>query len=152
MNISALHSYLRTKNEATKLILLLEKLIDELFKEIFSLDKILASELTLELKIIIEKLIKESGIKTENKKEVQAFLAKLQEELSRLPVVHIILSISPKEQQVEIIHNWFYQNFQKTVLLDISIDPTIIGGGVISFNGRANDYSLRNKIGQMQDI
>ena len=149
INLTALHSYLTTKNEANNFVLILEKLINGLFNDSAGLSEMLSKEVSLELKLIIEKLIHEAKINTDNRKDLQAFFVSMQKEISSLPVIHIMLSIPPKEELVKAIHGWFYQNFQKTILLDISIDPTIIGGGVISFNGRANDYSIRNQVSQM---
>ncbi|HSW47687.1 MAG TPA: F0F1 ATP synthase subunit delta [Candidatus Saccharimonadales bacterium] len=150
MDLTALHSYLRTKRETTGLIIVIEKLQEAVFKQNFNLDNALSKDVPLEEKDVIEKLIRDSGINIENRQDVQTFLTKLQKEVSSLPTIHIILAISPKEEMIEAIHNWFYQNYKKTVLLDISVDETVIGGGVISFDGKANDYSLRNTISQMQ--
>ncbi len=147
MNLSALHPYLVTKNEVTKLSLFLRQLTSELFKEGFDLDAYLAKETSYELNQSIKNLLKENQLSgTADKSALQAFFLKIQEPISALPVVHIILAFSPKVGLLKILHDWFYQNFKKTVVLDISVDASLIGGGVISFSGKANDYSLKNRI------
>ncbi len=150
MNLSALHPYLVTKNEVNKLLLLLRQLTSELFKQGFDLDTYLANETSYELAQGIKNLLKENQLSPNAEKSIlQNFFLKIQEPISSLPVVHIILAFSPKVGLVKFIHDWFYQNFKKTVTLDISVDESLIGGGVISFNGKANDYSLKNTIEQI---
>lgn len=151
MNLSALHPYLVTKNEVNNLSLLLRKLTGQLFKEGFDLDKFLAQETSYELNQSIKNLLKENRLSTaSDKSTLQTFFLQVQEPISSLPVVHIILAFPPKVGLVKFIHDWFYQNFKKTVTLDISVDPSLIGGGVISFGGKANDYSLKNTIEQVR--
>lgn len=150
MNLAALHPYLVTKNEVNNLSLLLRKLTSELFKEGFDLDTFLANETSYELNQSIKNLLKENQLTgATDKSALQAFFLKIQEPISSLPVVHIILAFPPKAGLVKFIHDWFYQNFKKTVTLDISVDSSLIGGGVISFKGKANDYSLKSRIDQV---
>lgn len=149
INLLRLHPYLRTKNDANEVMVVLEKLKDELFKETFTLSDVLTQNVPHEFAAGIQNLITELGINDKDRNSLQSFFTMIIENISSLPVVHIMLSVSPKAKLLEEIHEWFYQNFQKTVLLDISIDPGIIGGCTISFKGRANDYSLKNRIDQM---
>lgn len=149
MNISALHPYLKTKTEANKLISVLNLIADELFKENFNLSNLLSENVSYDLKTILENIF--SGEKTSetNKPELKKFLISLQKEVNTLPLIHIILATPTKEKTIKTIHDWFYQNFNKIVLLDISVEEELIAGSIISFAGRAQDYSLDSKIGQM---
>lgn len=150
MNISALHPYLRTKSDTIALIQLLEKLEKEIFKEPFDFSKILKTKAPYELSAVIQKLITEANIKVSNRNALQKLLTEINNQVATLPVVHIIVPLSPTENHLKIMHDWFFQNYKKTVILDISVDPSLIGGCVVSFGGRANDYSLKNRIEQMQ--
>lgn len=149
MNLTALHPYLLTKKDATTFTLLLERLLDGFFKEGFNMQETLTRETPYELKKAIKKILSESNIKIDNKTEQEVFLRRLKEEVSQLPIVHLILAFSPREDFISTIQDWFYQNYKKTVLLEISTDESLVAGMVVSFNGLANDYSIKNQINQM---
>lgn len=150
MDLSALQPFLKTKDDANHLIATVENLADNLFKGDFILSDFLSKNFPYDLKLAIEKTLVSSSINSDNKEELSKFFKNLLEEIGKLPLIHIILAKSPLEELVNSIHLWFYQNYKKTVLLDISIDNSIIAGAVLSFNGRAQDYSLSSKIEQMR--
>lgn len=149
MDLSALHPFLITKNDAQKLMALAGALGESVFKDGFSLHAQLSADSSYELTKAIETVIKQSNINPTDTKGLQSFFNNLQKEIEALPIIHIILAVSPKEKLLIQIHDWFYQNFQKTILLDIAVDTELIAGGIISFEGRANDYSLASKLEQM---
>jgi len=160
MNLTALHPFLLTKKDANDFIIILEKIIESLFstpkgrdltsaKKDFNITSSISNTTSYDLKTAIEKIIKESNVDITNKLEQETFLRKLKDEIISLPVIHIILAFLPKKEIISIIQSWFYQNYKKTVLLDISADDSIIAGMIISFKGRANDYSIKNKVDQM---
>jgi F0F1-type ATP synthase delta subunit len=147
--LSNLHSFLRTKSDTNNLIHILDKLIDGLFKETFDFKNDLSKEASYELFEALEKTVYQFCHNPADRKVLQDFLSALKKEIVELPIIHIILSIAPKQNLVKAIHDWFYQNYQKTVVLDISVDPSLIGGSVLSFAGKANDFSLKSRIDQM---
>lgn len=146
MNLTALHPYLRTKKDAQELCLIIQKIIDGAFNQNFSIEKMSSKEIPYELKKLIEKLMSESDIKADDKNGQLKFFKQLKEEILVIPVIHMIFAFYPKQDLIASIQDWFYLNYKKTVLLEISIDETIIGGMIISSEGRANDYSLKTKI------
>ena len=148
MNPSALtnlHPFLRTKGDVNNFALVCSRVIDALYTDSFDLHNMLLQNIPYEIAAAIEK----SAPATTDKKALQEFFLNTQKMIATLPMVHIILPFSPKEKLVKLMQDWFYQSYQKTVVLDISVDPNLIGGSVISFRGRANDYSLKNAIDQM---
>lgn len=149
LDLAPMHPYIRTKSDANELVLKLESLGENIFKKDTVLEKILEVELPDNLSRGIEELAKIQAINMQDKTSLGQFINQLQESLSSLPVIHLILAVEPNNQLINIIHDWFYQTYKKLVLLDISYDKSLIAGAVISFNGKANEYSLRNKIAQM---
>lgn len=143
--LSQLHQYLKTKNDAQTIMRIIGSLGDALYKEPFTMKEALAQYAPFEIAAAIERAAPDP----EDKSGLQKFFSQLQKDITELPIIHIILPFSPKEKLIKVIHDWFYDNFQKTVLLDVTIDPDLGGGSVISFRGRANDYSLKNQIDQM---
>ncbi len=113
INLTSLHPYLRTKKNANKLISILEKLADGLFKEGFDVSGTLSKEVSSELKERLKKIATEAGISMEDKKPLESFLKQLETEISTLPLIHIMLSDAPKDEIIGTIQDWFYQNFKK---------------------------------------
>lgn len=146
MDLSALSQYIKTKKDANDFITFLEELSAGVFKERASLQDELAKKAPYELISIIEKLQQSQNINTSDKNAQQNFFTDLKTLISSLPVVHLILARQPNSQTVQTIRRWFFINYKKLVLLDITTDETLIAGSVISFNGKANDYSLRSQL------
>jgi F0F1-type ATP synthase delta subunit len=86
-------------------------------------------------------IIKETFSKTEvNKKE---YLNEVEELLTKMPNVSLILAFEPSEGAVERFYSKISEATGKNVLLDVVHEPQIIGGAVIIFNGRYRDYSFK---------
>ncbi len=129
--------------------MLLEKMNQEIFKKNFNLSDVLTTNTTYELKTVLEKIFQAESVDVNNPAEIKSFIMSLKKAVNSLPTIHIILSFPAQENTIKLIHDWFLENYKKIVLLDLAVDQSIIAGSVISFNGRAQDYSLATKIGQM---
>jgi hypothetical protein len=147
--LSQLHPYLKTKKDVNRLINILENLTEELFKEAFNLQQFLSREGSYDFVESFQNALKTNCPDPSDKHQMQNYIAKAQEEIEKLPIVHIILPFAPKESLIAVIHDWFLLNYKKTVVLDVAVDPDLIGGSVLSFQGRANDYSLKGQIEQL---
>lgn len=150
MNLSAIHPFLKTKSEANDLIILLQKLQEGIFKKNSTMSTLLAETADFELKTALEKLFLEEKVGDNNKIELKSFILDLQKAINSLPRAHIIISRPITSEFLNTIHNWFYETYKQIVLLDISVDEKIIAGCVISFGGRAQDYSLAAQLEQME--
>ncbi len=148
INLTPLNPYLKTRKDAADFILLVEVVMKKLYEENLTIEKVFKESLPYDLANTLSKITKEGNI--QDKQSLQTFFDKLREHISTLPVVHLILAVKPTPEVIDSMTNWFYIQFKKTVLMDITIDEELLGGAVISFAGRANEYSLRNKIEQMQ--
>jgi len=149
LDLISFHPYLKTKEDVGKTVTMLDSLSDKLFRQdTLNPSETFASELPYSLSTIIEKLISEQNIDMQDKKNLQAFINQLKKDLSSLPILHIILAIEPNQKLIDQIHSWLYETIKKLIILDITVDETIIAGAAISFDGRANDYSLRNQMEQ----
>ncbi|GEM_PF-1871787 len=147
-----LREFLKTKNDANDFIYLLEKLSADLFKKNGkSFDKLLSQDLSYEVGKTLKSVAEGTGESMRNKQHVELFFSHLKDITSSLPVIHVIVAVEPTEKVVSLIHNWIYNNFKKLMLLDITYDPELIGGCVVSFNGKANDYSLKSQMSMMRN-
>lgn len=146
LNPITLKKYLRTKNDANYLVLLLERLSDGLFTENINPDEVMAREVPYELSALLRRMIEENKLNPHDKTQLNTFITQLKEAIVALPLIEITLAIVPTEEVVMAIHEWFLRTYQKAVVLNIAIDPALLAGSVIRFNGAYRDYSLKKQL------
>ncbi len=78
--------------------------------------------------------------------EVQHFVMYIKSEIEHLTVINMSVAFEPNEKTINMISLWFLNNINKAVLLDIVYDSKLIGGTIITYNGKYKDYSLRKKL------
>jgi hypothetical protein len=78
-------------------------------------------------------------------KSVQA-LSLLKEKFKSTPSVSLRLAFRPKDSFLKSVKGWFDENAGMSVLIDLSVDPRIIGGAVIIANNHYRDYSVLSQI------
>jgi len=83
---------------------------------------------------------RDSLYKTKGKVQIPPELDKLEETVKKLEVVQLTLAYEPSPQDIEV----FFKAAGK--ILDISKDARILGGAVVSYQGKYSDYSLKKKL------
>jgi hypothetical protein len=73
-------------------------------------------------------------------------LRELKESLLNLPVVNLTLAIEPTLDLVTELSNHLRDAVNAEIILDIQSDSLIVGGAVITFQGRFGDYSAASKM------
>lgn len=146
IDTSTFQQYIKTTEDVTYLLSLLGTLRTELFKKNRSFEQILEQDISYQKGFTIKKIAAAHQVNLDSAAEVVAFLQKLTEAITTLPVVTITLAFSPRADLVTSISQWFTMNFGRLVILDIKVDPTLMAGSVVSFNGKRKDYSLRHQL------
>lgn len=70
----------------------------------------------------------------------------LKKELMKIKFVEVTLANDPTYELESNIWNWFNKNVNQNVAIDIKVDPQIIGGAVISFDGKFFDGSVSSHL------
>jgi len=81
-----------------------------------------------------------------NKEKILKELEETKDELLKLPVLKIQLAFLPTPSFIKELSDWFKKNLKKRVLLDIEVNPTIVGGLILEYKGRYLDLSLKKEI------
>ncbi|MDO8638957.1 MAG: F0F1 ATP synthase subunit delta [Candidatus Daviesbacteria bacterium] len=124
-----------TKHQALRKI---EEMREEWEKETYQLS-VPGSQLSdKSLPVVSEpvdrKLIDQNLI-TENRKQI-----------TKMDSLIIFTAIPLPEEQIPILGNFVRKTFPQIKLIDLKVDPTLIGGACISWKGNLKDYSLRKAI------
>ena len=83
---------------------------------------------------------RDSLYKTKGKVQIPPELDKLEETVKKLEVVQLTLAYEPSPQDIEA----FFKAAGK--ILDISKDTRLLGGAVVSYQGKYGDFSVRKKL------
>lgn len=146
INVSFLQKYLVTISDARDFQLVLQNLCDKFFETEERSAVILKKEAPYSLAEFLTKVASEYKVNMEDKTQVQLFLRQLDKAISEMTVVSLTLAIDPKETFIKAMQDWFMQQYKKLVLLDISVDQSIIAGSIIQIHGKYHDYSLRKTL------
>lgn len=82
----------------------------------------------------------------DNPQELISFFEDLKEKLLKLPQIKLELSFSPSPEFLLKLRNWLREKTQETLLLDIVVNPEIVGGVKIFYQGKFGDFSLEKEI------
>lgn len=145
MNID-LSAFFQTKSQASDFSSRVATISEKIYETDFDLDKTLIDQFGLKKKDMFMKLLHDQNVAIENHSTLKAFLTELQKTISSLPVLNLALAFEPKERTLKALSEWFVMNIKQQMLLEITVDPNLIAGAVISFKGRDVDYTIRPKV------
>jgi len=93
----------------------------------------------------IENLEKEGKLPKGPEREKE-FFKELRTQLSSLYQIRIKIAFEPKRDFLKKLSLFFEQKLQKKVILDVRIDPEIMGGIIFELEGKIFDFSIGKKI------
>jgi hypothetical protein len=93
----------------------------------------------------IEKLEKE-GVLPSSPEGQSSFFKGLENFLLKIPKVKLEIAFEPSEEFILKIEKWFEEKVKERMILDIFVNPKIVGGVKIEFQGRWKDFSLEKEI------
>lgn len=98
--------------------------------------------LSPDIKSMIIEDLQKKGISMNEPRQLENYFAGLVTYINDLPVLGLKLAFFPSEKKLKEIQEWLKETTQKNVLLDIVVDPSVIAGAKIQFNGIYKNYSL----------
>lgn len=107
-------------------------------------------ELKEKLKEIEQNLMNLMPQKIEVQKDIIFFLKLLRDNLIALPKINFKVAIEPSPKTISKISLWLKENLKKKFVLSFEIDPKIIGGAIIEYQGRIFDSTLSKEIKKLR--
>ncbi|KPJ73616.1 hypothetical protein AMJ48_00040 [Parcubacteria bacterium DG_74_1] len=96
-----------------------------------------------ELVFFLEKIAeKKSGPEKEE-------VSRLEKELRALPEIKLDIAFSPKDNFLNTISQWLQRELGQRTILDITVNPKVVAGAIIEYQGIWRDFSLAKKIDQL---
>jgi len=76
------------------------------------------------------------------------FLDELRNYLLSLPKIKLTLAFQPNKEFLKQISDWLQKTVGQKIVLNIFVNPHIVGGAIIEYKGRYLDFSLIKEIQQ----
>jgi F0F1-type ATP synthase delta subunit len=146
INTQELFNTIYTKDELLLFYHEIDQLIADLFTGKQGVQEKMNELLSFEKKKNIMYYLTAMQINMGNIVMVKEALAKIQTLGNKIPVVTLQLAFEPTEPIIASFSFWFIKNFGTKVILDIHLERKIIGGALISLNGKYDDFTLETKI------
>ena len=135
------YGFIKTVDEREEVKSLIQKLRESLFKK-EGFGKTLKNKIPLKYSPLLNSYIK-SGV---GKEGFEGSLNSLEEYLKNLKEINITLAFEPSEKITDKIYAWVAKNVGQEVIINLAIEPKILGGVILSYKGLYFDYSLSKKL------
>ncbi len=138
--------------QTTDDVVKLDEEIDLLLQSIYHLEKdifedTLEKMVRIRVAMEIRKLVKQDT--SSKKEEIKILLSNMYRTICALPIVQLTLAFEPSEAVIGNISRWARKNLAAGILLDLSLDRSVLGGAIIVYHGKFYDLTLRKKL---QDV
>lgn len=112
--------------------------------ELFDFDEVLSKRVRLRMAMEIRKFLQQHD--NLSKDQIKQLLSDMYRKICGLPILRLTLAVEPSEFMINSISRWARINLEQGILLDLSLDRSIIGGANIIYLGKLYDFSLRRKL------
>ncbi len=82
--------------------------------------------------------------------EQLSLLQKIEDYLFSLPELRLELAQEPTEETINLIREWFKNNFGVAIVLSIKINSELVAGSIVEYEGKWADFSLAKKMKQIE--
>jgi len=76
-------------------------------------------------------------------------ISKLGKKLRSLPEIKLGIAFLPNDNFINKVSCWLEKELGQRVILDIMVNPKLVGGTVIEYRGNWRDFSLAKEIDQL---
>jgi F0F1-type ATP synthase delta subunit len=136
-------TFCKTKSEANDFMKRLAIISEKIYETNFQLDKVALELFGIQKKDRFLLLLRDNNVPSESASLLKEFLTKLQDTIAKLPVLSLTIAFEPKEETLQAFSEWFLINTKKQVLFNVVVDPCLIAGATISFNGKHGNFSIK---------
>lgn len=110
--------------------------VEELFSRLF----------THEQKEVLVEIVSSAGVTIQDGSKLHKLLEGIRTVITKIPVMEITVAVEPTERALTHIKEWLDTHSSTKVFLEVKVNPRIIGGLRIAFNGKYHDYTVKKTI------
>lgn len=138
-----LSAFFLTKAQAVDFGSRLSSVAEKIYKTDFQFEQAFSEEFGVQKKDKFLSLLRTQHISLDAHEALKNFMTTLQETINAMTTVSLVLAFEPPTASLMAIAEWFVMNMGQQVLIDVRVDPSIIGGATIDYNGRHVDFSIK---------
>lgn len=131
-----------TVSDLNNYIRLLDNLKPVIFKQTNNLSETLQQELPPKLANYISTYAETTNLNLNDQTDAQRLLQQIIYVLHLVPIAEITVPVPLTNKQIVKICQWWREKTDKAVVLNVKINPDLIAGIRIGFEGKYVDYSL----------
>jgi hypothetical protein len=135
--------FFHTKSQANDFLIRLNEISDKIYQTGFNIDTELTNNFGIEKKENFLRLLRNHKINPQSASGLKEFINKILEKISAIPVLSLTIAFEPNQETLNKLSEWFILNASKEVVFEIKVNPKIVGGATINFNGQFKDYSIK---------
>lgn len=136
-------AFFTTKAQANEFVSRLTAIEDQIYETHFSLEKAVGQQLGIQKSDKFLKLMRENNVASDSPAAIKEFLGKMKKTIASLPMISLTIAFEPADSTLHALNDWFVMNCKKQFLLDLTVDPKLIGGAIVKYNGRFIDCSRK---------
>ena len=140
-----LTDFFSTKTQANDFSARISNVEANVYEVNFNLEKELEEQLGVQGKDKFMSLLRDNNISLESNKQIGKFFEEIQKTISSLPTVDLTIAIEPSEKFLREISDWFVLNIKKQVILEIEINPDVIAGAIVGYEGERLNSSIKEE-------
>lgn len=141
----------QTTQDADRMITAIEKITEALYVKPHSFEEILSMYLTNEKKERILDFIQNKNGNNFSKEALRELLDTMKTVIRSKSVLSLTIAFEPKKETLDRISNWCSESLGYLPLVKVQVDPSILGGIILTTGGYYRDYSLKNILKAKQD-
>ena len=141
--------FFQTKAQANEFSTRLSLLSEKIYNTNFNLEKMLTDQFGIKKKDAFISLLRENNIGVKNNSAFKAFLTSIIQMIASLPIVSLTVAFEPKEKTLQKLSEWLVLHVNKQAVFDVTVNPELLGGAAIDFNGKHMDFSIRPKFDEI---
>jgi len=137
---------LKTTQDVASFVSEIDTLVYAFFKSEKSSTENALSSISADSARKIMQVFSKNNLNINDKDTVVNFFNTLKELLKRLKVIKLVLAFDPTRKTIENIHNFVKDTVGAGYILDIEVSGEVLGGAIVIFNGKYNDFTLKKRV------
>lgn len=142
MDTLDLTEFFTTKEESKDFSARLTNLASNLYELDKNLEKSLQEQLGYQKREKFLNLLRDNNIPLDSNQEITKFLERVTKEISSMSEITITIAVEPNEEILKTIADWFLLNLKKQILINIAVNPKLIAGAEVDFQGNHTEFTV----------
>ena len=124
----------------------LDLLKDSLYMQKNNFEQTLKNKIPLPYSDFIKREMEKNRIEATQTEKIKIMLTQMEDNLKQLSEINLTLSFEPDELLINDIYLWIKENIGGGIILNLNINPEIIAGAIISYQGLYTDNSAGKRL------